>query len=256
MTETLTSNQTQDQLLKTVQIDGDKNGFNSKSAVDKFKQAVKSSNNFDLVKLSKKFIKTGYLLIEVSNTGFDYKFMITQTEKPVDSVDKPTELAATSDQKVENQQRRELLRAKINNMIQMRNNGYYHKAKASSNVPDEILSEYKKLFKVSKIPIPEPSEILANPEQYRPIVSMVLGNSMMKSLPQSHPYIKYFKLLAKQIGAEEKLPIPTQNFLNNTPSIPNNLEQMMSMAGPVTEIKSNVMSKEEDTDSEEEYIEV
>jgi hypothetical protein len=38
----------------------------------------------------------------------------------------------------------------------------------------------------------------------------------MKSLPQSHPYIKYFKLLAKQLGAEEILPVPTKDFSNNT----------------------------------------
>lgn len=259
MTEMLTSNQTQVQLFKTVQIDGDKSGFNSKAAVDKFKQAVKSNNNFDLADLSKKFIKSGYQLVLVSNSNGNYKFDLNSDgSQSVSSIEQAIKSEAkVESNKSENEKRRELLRAKIHNMRQMRNNSYYHKAKSSANVPEDILSEYKKLMKVSKVPIPEPSEILENPEQYRPIVSMVLGNSMMKSLPHSHPYVKYFKLVAKQIGAEEALPVPTKNFLNNqSPQIPNNLEQMMSMAGPVTDIKGNMMSKDEDTDSEEDSIEV
>lgn len=244
MTETL--NQLPN--LKTVQIDGDKNGFNSKAAIDKFKQAIKSNNNFNLVELSKRFVKSGYQLVLVSNSGVNYKFdiksdgsQLVQSKVNIEDKTIPTFN--------ENNNKRELLKAKIATMKQMKNNSYYQKIKSSSNVPKDILNEYKKLIKVSKIPIPEPSEILANPEQYRPIISMVLGNSMMKNLPQSHPYIKYFKLLAKQINAEEVLPIPT-------PQIPNNLEQMISMAGTVTNIKGNVMSKDEDTDSEEESIKV
>jgi len=249
MTQILTPTQSQFQILKSVQIDGDKNGFNSKSAIAKFKQVVKTNNNFDLVELSKKFIKQGYQLVQLSNSNQCYKFDIR-----LDSSQPPNPIVKNKE-KSESQDKRELLKAKIKSMNQMRNNSYYHKAKTSSNVPEDILSEYKKLMKISKMPIPEPSEILANPDQYKPIVSMVLGNSMMKSLPQSHPYIKYFKLLAKQIGAEEVLPIPTKNFLNNeNVQIPSNLDQMISMSGSVTDIKGNVMSKDEDTDSEDESL--
>jgi hypothetical protein len=256
MTDTQT--QYQPQTFKYVVIEGDKNGFNSKSAIDKFKLAVKATGNFDLVELSQKFFKSDYNLTLVSKSDTEYKFKVehVQTEKLV--VDEKSDVLEKQvvDSKEESKKRKELLRAKINNMRQMRNNSFYHKAKASSNVPEEILSEYKKLVKISKMPIPEPSEILAKPDEYRPIVSMVLGNTMMKNLPQSHPYIKYFKLLAKEIGAEEALPVPTQNFLNNQPSIPNNLEQMMKMAGPVTDVKGNLMSKDEDTDEEDDSIEV
>jgi hypothetical protein len=217
-----------------VQINGDKNGFNSKSAVDKFKQVVKSDSNFDLAELSKKFIKNNYQLELENNLNNQYVFNIKQVSSELSS----------QEPNIKNKNKHELLRAKIHNMNQMRTNGYYQKAKSSSDVPPDILAEYKKLIKVSKMPIPEPSEILANPEQYKPIISMVLGNSMMKSLPQSHPYIKYFKLLAKQLGAEEILPVPTKDFSNNT-ELPNNLEQIMKMSGPRT------ISKDENTDSED-----
>ncbi len=233
--------------LKTVQINGDKNGFNSKSAIDKFKQAVKANTNFVLDELSKKFIKPDYHLSLVSNSEHDYLFNITHND---------TNTVKTED-KSEKEKKRELLKAKIYNMSQMRTNAYYQKAKSSSNVPEDILNEYKKLTRVAKMPIPEPSEILANPEQYRPLVSMVLGNSAMKSLPQTHPYIKYFKLLAKKIGAEEKLPVPTKNFLNDENiRVPDNFEKMMSMAGPVTDIKGNVIINDDDTDSEDESIQI
>jgi hypothetical protein len=225
--------------FKTVQIEGNKNYFNSKMAISKFKQAVKLNNQFDLSELSKKYVKEGYQLNLVNSSESGYKFDIKITSHQPDNL--------------EDKKRHDLLKSKINNMKQTRTNSNYHKAKYSSNVPEEILSEYKKLIKISKMPIPEPSEILNNPEQYKPIISMVLGNSMMKSMPQNHPYIKYFKLIAKQIGAVEILPIPTENFIDSkTTQLPHNLEQMMSMAGPVTDIKGVDMSKDDDTDSEEE----
>lgn len=230
------------QTVKTVQIDGYKNYFNSKTALDKFKQAVKSNNNFDLLELSKRFVREGYQLELVSSSESGYKFNVKQQVEDKPKTDK----------------RRDILRAKIYNMSQMRTNAFYQKAKSSSNVPEDILSEYKKLIKISKVPIPEPSEILDNPDQYKPIVSMVLGNSMMKTLPQSHPYVKYFKLLAKQLGAEEPLPVPTKNFLGDqNMQIPNNLEQMINMAGP-TDVKGNVISNDAnaETDSEGDSIEV
>jgi hypothetical protein len=242
-------------LVKSVEISGDKNGFNSKSAIDKFKQVVKTLNTVDPVDLGKKFLKNGYELILENNTeSSEYKFMVKQSTQSTQSV-----VSSPVDNNVninsDKDRVRELLKAKINNMGQLRTNSNYHKAKLSSNVPDEILSEYKKLLKISKMPVPEPSEILANPDQHRSIVSMVLGNNLMKNLPQTHPYVKYFKLIAKQIGATEKLPVPTQNFLNNqmdVSSLPNNLEQMMKMAGPVTEVKGNELGMDESTDTEEE----
>ena len=231
--------------LKIVHIKGNKDYFNSKMAISKFKQAVKLNGQFDLSKLSKKYVKEGHQLVLVNSSESVYKFDIKINSPQPDNL--------------EDKKRHDLLKSKINNMKQTRTNSNYHKAKYSSNVPDEILSEYKKLIKISKMPIPEPSEILDNPDQYKPIISMVLGNSMMKSMPKNHPYIKYFKLIAKEIGAEETLPIPTENFIDDKiTQLPLNLEQMMSMAGPVTDIVTDIkgedMSKDADadTDSEEE----
>ena len=217
---------------KTVEITGDKNGFVSKTAIDRFKQEIKSDDKFKLGELKKKYIKDDYQLTEESKSLVNYKFSVSKIlqKDPLES-------------------KRELFRAKLHNMRQQRTNSFYHKARASTNVPDDILREYKKLTQMSKVPIPEPSEILADPDQYRPIVSAVLGNTMMKTLPKTHSYVKYFKMIAKEIGAEEVLPISTKNFLNNNMSIPNNIEKIMQMSGP-TIVQGNEMSRDADTDSE------
>ncbi len=227
-------------------IDGDKSAFVSKAAVDKFKQSVKSNPETNLSELVTKFVKPEYNLeLESSeNNQFKYKVIIKPV-KPQPKVQR---------EKTESEQRHELLRAKLKLMANARTNSDYYKAKSSGNVDNEILVEYQKLKKMTKMAIPEPSEILANPEQYKPMLSMVLSNSMMKQYGSSHPYVRYFKLLADKIGATEILPIPTQNFGSSSSS---SMENMMKMSNPV-EIKQvsgnnlNVTNEETDTDSEDE----
>jgi hypothetical protein len=222
-------------------VEGDKTGFNSKNAVDKFKQAVKSSNNFDLVELTKKYVKSGFVLEQVEKTDTSYKFMLGKEN---------TEVEKQEPQLNEKEQRRKMLKAKINLMRQDRTNSVYHKAKANDNVPPEILNEYMKLKQISKMPIPEPNEIFAHPEEYKPIVSMVLQNSMMKQLGSNHPYVRYFKLIADKLGVETPLPIPTQNFLSEDKI--KEMKELVKNQEQVVEIKGNEMSKGDETDSEDE----
>jgi len=219
-------------------IEGDKSGFNSKNAVDKFKQTVKSSNNFNLDELTKKYVKSGFVLEQVEKTDNSYKFMIGK-ENP--------EANKENLHLNEKEQRRKMLKAKINLMRQDRTNSVYHRAKVNDNVPSEILNEYMKLKQISKMPIPEPNEIFAHPEEYKPVIAMVLQNSMMKQLGSNHPYVRYFKLIAEKLGVEIPLPIPTQNFLSE-----DKMKDLVKNHEQVVEIKGNEMSKDVDTDSEEE----
>lgn len=223
------------QVLNVI-IEGDKSGFNSKNAVDKFKQAVKSSNNFDLVELTKKYVKSGFVLEQVEKTDNSYRFMIGKEN---------TEVEKQEPQLSEKEQKRKMLKAKINLMRQDRTNSVYHRARTNENVPSEILSEYMKLKQISKMPIPEPNEIFAHPEEYKPIISMVLQNSMMKQLSSNHPYVRYFRLIAEKLGVDMPLPMPTQDFLTG-----NKIQEK------IVEIKGNQMTKDADTDDEENYIKV
>ncbi len=232
-------------------IEGDKSGFNSKNAVDKFKQAVKSSATFDLADLNKKYVKAGFVVEQVDRSSNEVRFMIGKANHEVKKQEQPApELS-------EKEQRRQMLKAKINLMRQDRTNSVYHKAKSNSNVPADVLAEYMKLKKISKMPIPEPNEIFAHPEEYKPVISMLLQNNMMKQLPSTHPYVRYFKLIAEKIGLDMPLPMPTQDFLsgNNVRDL-SSFGKLMNPSEPVVDIKGNEISKNEDTDSEEECIDV
>ena len=95
---------------------------------------------------------------------------------------------------------------------------------------------------MSKMPIPEPGEICANKEEYKPIIQMVLGNDMMKTLGNKHPYKRYFTLLAEHLGLE----INNNNHTN---------EELVANSGPVKitdNIKtSNLHNNDTDTDSDD-----
>jgi len=183
-------------------IDGDKTCFISKSSIQKFKQIVRTSefniNNVD--ELSNKFMKPGFKLICYEHThNLEYKFKID-------------DVVINSDKN-----QKDKLRNKIKELSKIRKNSNYYKPKSSNNTdntdntdnitPDvaEIYKEYNKLVKLSKvsIPIPEPKEILENPDQYKSILSMVLSNGSMNKLGKNNPYFRYFTLLANKIGAQK-----------------------------------------------------
>ena len=260
-------------------VEGDKSGFNSKNAVDKFKQAVKSSDSFDLSELTKKYVKSGFVLEQVEKTDNSYKFMIGEENSTKQEPEVSTKQEPEVPQLSEKEQKRQMLKAKINLMHQDRTNSVYHKAKTNNNVSSEILNEYMKLKQISKMPVPEPNEIFAHPEEYKPIISMVLQNSMMKQLGSTHPYVRYFKLIAEKLGVEMPLPFPTQNFLSENKSLDQvvenkpldldvenkpfdsvvenkslDLDVENKPFDSVVEIKGNEMSKGDETDSEDEVL--
>jgi hypothetical protein len=249
----------------SVSVEGDKSGFVSKTAIDRFKSTVRSNLNFDMGELSAKFVKPDYHLELVSKTSNEVKFMLDKvaesSKEIVEITEESSQLSTQTPNSIEpsnllddKKKRKEFLRAKINMMKKDRTNSGYRTAKSNENVSDEILNEYVKLKKISKMPIPEPTEILSNPEQYKPIISMVLGNNMMKQLGSTHPYVKYFKLIAEKLGIDSnsQLPMPTQDFSNKA-ELPSGLSNVMNMAGPTSELKGNELNEgDESTDSEDE----
>lgn len=208
-------------------IDGDKTGFNSKVAVDKFKAAVKLDVNISVEKLREKYINNSYTLELVEKNDTNIKFKLFKSEK--------------SDKSDPEADKKQMLRMKLKSMRNSRTNTEIHKAKSNKDIPEDILEEYVKLKKVVNMPIPEPGEVLANPDQYRPMLSMVLGNDMMKQMGSNHPYTKYFRLLAAKLGVTEASPKPTQDYSELLKS---------TQKSEVVEIKGNDINMDNDTDSE------
>jgi hypothetical protein len=165
-----------------VNVEGIKEHFVSKSAIDKFKSFVKTNiNDLNMEEINKKYMKPEYKLEILNKTDEEIKF------KTVNLVEL---------QSIEN---KKMLKAKLK-LLTGKSNVYSPKANVS--VPPDILKEYLKLKNMSKMPIPEPGEICANKEEYKPIIQMVLGNDMMKTLGNKHPYKRYFTLLAEHLGLE------------------------------------------------------
>jgi len=165
-----------------VNLEGIKEHFVSKSAIDKFKTFVKTNiNDLNMEEINKKYMKPEYKLEILSKTDEEIKF------KTINLVEL---------QSIEN---KKMLKAKLK-LLTGKSNVYSPKANVS--VPPDILKEYLKLKNMSKMPIPEPGEICANKEEYKPIIQMVLGNDMMKTLGNKHPYKRYFTLLAEHLGLE------------------------------------------------------
>jgi hypothetical protein len=217
--------------VSSVIIHGPKEAFNSKAAIGKFKKAVKNGNT-DLNNLREQYISNNYVLSLNGQESETISFNINQKVK---------------EEKLNENQLK--LRQKITQMKGHRTNYQLHKAMAHrTEVPEEIMTEYQKLSRVSKIPVPEPYEIISNPEQYKPVISMVLNNKFMPGLSSSHPYVRYFKLLAKHIGVNETNPLPMAN-LEQLQKMYQEKETDLEMP-ELVKAETQLQSNDADTDSE------
>lgn len=204
-----------------VNLEGIKEHFISKSGIDKFKTFIKNNiNDLNMEEINKKYIKPEYKLEILSRTDDEIKF------KTINLVE------------LQNIEHKKMLKAKLK-LLTGKSNVYTPKSDVS--VPPDILKEYVKLKNMSRMPIPEPGEICANKEQYKPIIQMALGNDMMKTLGNKHPYKRYFTLLAEHLGLE----VHHTNNTNNT----NQNEIPITINDNIK--TSDLHDNETDTDSED-----
>lgn len=209
---------------KNVCIEGNKDGFNSKIAIDKFKTAVKKMDRKETkinIEELQKYIKPEFKLELVKYNPSEKDVIFKVSEKP-------------KEVKELKEDKKKVLQEKLKNMKKNRTNSDYHKAKNDDNVTDEILKEYNSLKKISKMPVPEPSEMLSNPEQYKPLLSMVLNNQMINQMGANHPYIRYFKLIS------DKLNMSSSN---------NSIPDVESLSSKITTNK--ISNNDDDTDEED-----
>jgi hypothetical protein len=189
-------------------VEGDKTGFNSKSAFTKFKDFMKKNGNLDNVS---KFIKPEYKIVQDGNNDttntVKYKIILKNY---------------IEEKKVDVQHKKEMFKAKLKLLADTRTNiNVRHLSLNKDIVPKEISDEYKKLMKTSKVPVPEPIEILKNPEQHKPLIMNVLQNGITANLSSNHPYKKYFTLIAKHIGIGSD----TNMFKSMTPDVLNTITE-------------------------------
>lgn len=107
ITQQAESAQTVQSMGLAVCIEGDKAGFVSKAAIDKFKTSIKTNPDYNLEELASKFVKPEFEIVQGSRTLNEIKFTIQ--EKPKEIVSKTKQIFQTQSSDV-----RERLRAKIN----------------------------------------------------------------------------------------------------------------------------------------------
>ena len=213
-------------------VEGDNNGFNSQNAKFKFKQFIKQHLNTSFVKgqnvgnlesLCSKFIKSDY---ELKFTSYkDGNITVKLTKKP--------------ELRNDNITKKDMLKSKIKMLSDKRTNVNYYKAKAS-NVPDDLLDVYKKASKECNIPIPEPGEIMKNPEQYKMLVQLMLSNPEFKTM-NSSSYFKYFKMLGDLLGIKPESESKSEPLANSNDN---------NILTNISDVKGTTTSKDTDTEDE------
>jgi hypothetical protein len=166
-------------------IEGNKDAFNSKSAILKFKNEIKKNINFDIKDLEIKYINYNYKLELIENNNNNIKFNI---------------IFKNNNNDIRNNK---LIKNKINNMKNLRNNEY------------DINTLYNKLkSKNLSIPLPSPQDVKNEPEKYKYIIENIFKLLNKKKI--NNDYLKYFKLLNEEIE--------NNNLNNNNNNNENNNE--------------------------------
>jgi len=171
--------------VKQIHIEGDKNFFVSKNAVDRFKKDLRN-NATEKLKENDYFVEDWtYELVSENETEMRVKI--------VNKVKGPRVLPCD--------EKRQLLKSKIFKMTNDRTS--HDNIKNKSIVPKDLLNEYLALKK-HKLPMElhDPSKVLSNPEEYRNIIhTMVKSFGMYKG--NNNPVINYYRSLEKHL--EEKV---------------------------------------------------
>jgi hypothetical protein len=201
-----------------IYIDGDKNAFNSKSAINKFKDYIKNNIKFNLDDLQSRFINYNYKLEIIEKNDNSIKFNIILKE-----------LIIKSD--------KSLLKNKINNLK-------LNRIKQDDNNLDYLYNKLKKLN--LSIPLPSPTDVLNNSTKYKPIIETICKALEKKANNSSNNYIKYFKLLNEKILENESASNNVNQIENEQDSASNNNNQIDSVSNNINHITLN-----NETDTEE-----
>ncbi len=167
-------------------IEGNREQFVSKAAVDKFKKEARESTNLDTIDISK------YL-----KDGSTFKF--TKTENSITATIVDIKATVIED-------KRKLLKERLKNAQRVRAGEQFKQLESlKRTVPDKLYKSYTNLIKTYAMPnIPNPLEAIENPEKYKQQISMVMGmKGMVSNEARANNAIKnYFNALGQFLGIE------------------------------------------------------
>lgn len=181
--------------MTSVLIEGDRNLFISKSAVDRFKQDVKTTKP-DMID-SAKYLKDGYSF-KIAHEIDIIKVKIISTQE---------ELLET---------KRAELRNKLRRAQRVRSGEQFKELESMKRtIPDKLFKSYMNLVKNYNLPnIPAPTDVINNTQRYKEQISAIMGTlgNVSNDSKMSNAIKNYFNTLGQFMGIE-----PMNFNLENTP---------------------------------------
>ena len=206
--------------MTSVLIEGDRNIFVSKSAIDRFKNDVKTTKP-DMID-SSKYLKEGYSFkITQDNNNFTVKIISTQEEL---LENKRAEL------------RNKLRRAQRNRTGEQ----FKELGSMKRTIPDKLFKSYMNLVKNYNLPnIPSPIDVINNTQHYKNQISTIMGTLGSVSIDSNmnNAIKNYFNTLGKFMGIEP------MNF---------NLESEPVESNTMQRVEQRVAQQVDNSDTEDE----
>ena len=195
-------------------IEGNREHFVSKAAIDKFKKEARESTNLDTIDISK-YLKDGVTFkFKKTDTG------ITATIVDITSLSNLNANANATSNANAIEDKRKLLRDRLKNAQRVRTGEQFKQLESlKRTVPDKLYKTYTNLIKTYAMPnIPNPLEAIENKEKYRQQISLVMGmKGMVSNEPRANNAIKkYFNELGQFLGIEPTDINMNEPILNNT----------------------------------------
>ena len=194
-----------------VHIDNlNKDKFKSKSAIKKLKQKIKK-NNYKFDDLNN-FLKEGYKC-SLKKNGNDIYVEINTNIK--------SNLSNTN----ENLEKRKKLKEKLKEMKGIRTGKTVRYANnLKKNIPKNILKSFLDLNKTFDIPVPDPSELINNPDKYLDMIKVYSSDKKLSPDETMNTKLRnYFKCIANHLKINpyedsqlnmDKINEMAQNFYN------------------------------------------
>lgn len=206
---------------KSVFINGDKELFVSKGAIQRLKNDLRKCDEKNISIEDGKYIKPGYIFdINYRDNNFN-----------VDII--------TVDEHMRNERKR-MLRKKLKNAKYHRSTNVKRDMDSlKRTIPDKLFKSYANLLKQGNFSnIPSPKDVIENPERFQRQISMIMGeNGLVSNDEKSNNAIKkYFNTLGNFMGVE-----PARMNINKTQSEQHKFNET-----------SNTANLEEEVDTEDE----
>ena len=187
---------------KSIIIEGDKNLFSTKAAVDRLKRDLREDNKKKLG--VNDYFKQGFSYNIISNSDTEMKIQLVNIEKSII---------------IDNESKKKMLREKLKTMKQNKLSFSQITQNLKNKVPSDVLEAYIQLKKVHlKIPIHQPDDVLSKPDEFKTVIySMIQSFGMFKG--KNNLIVNYYRLLAKHLGLPTSFVPPNPQIeQSNNPS--------------------------------------